>query len=137
MTWIAHHINLIFLASTIVFSISLALYCLFNHLILAISLSNLLLIVVGIANYYKMLVVGEPIYPSDMSMLSQMDEIVGYVKEILSPALIGGLMAFIIGLAILSVFTRKGTKLTLKSRVIGLVLALFISPQPFTTIKHS
>ncbi|MFR5114095.1 LTA synthase family protein [Turicibacter sanguinis] len=131
MTWIAHHINLIFLASTIVFSISLALYCLFNHLILAISLSNLLLIVVGIANYYKMLVVGEPIYPSDMSMLSQMDEIVGYVKEILSPALIGGLMAFIIGLAILSVFTRKGTKLTLKSRVIGLVLALFYLASTF------
>lgn len=124
MTWIAHHINLIFLASTLIFSISLALYCLFNHLILAISLSNLLLIVAGIANYYKMLVVGEPIYPSDMSMLSQMDEIVGYVKEILSPTLIAGLIALIVVLAVLAVLTRKGTKLTFKSRILGLILAL-------------
>lgn len=121
--WIAHHINLIFLSSTIIFSISLALYCIFNHLFLAISLSNLLMIIVGIANYYKMLVVGEPIYPSDTSMLTQMDDIIGYVKEILSPMLLFGLILIIVILVLISIYTRKGTKLSLKYRAIGLILS--------------
>lgn len=118
ITWITHHVNLMFLASTIILGISVLFFCLFNNLILAISVSSLLMLIVAIANYYKMLVVGEPIYPSDLSMISNIDEIIGYVKNLLSPTLIIGLIVLIALLAILSFICRKGFKLTLKLRVI-------------------
>ena len=125
MTWIAHHVNLIFLASTIILGVSVLFFCFFNNLILAISLSSLVMLIVAIANYYKMLVVGEPIYPSDLSMISNIDEIIGYVKNLLSPTLIIGLLVIIALLAILSFICRKGFKLTMKLRVI--FFAIFIA----------
>ena len=125
MTWIAHHVNLMFLASTIILGVSVLFFCFFNNLILAISLSSLVMLIVAIANYYKMLVVGEPIYPSDLSMISNIDEIIGYVKNLLSPTLIIGLMVIIALLAILSFICRKGFKLTMKLRVI--FFAIFIA----------
>ena len=97
MTWIAHHVNLMFLASTIILGVSVLFFCFFNNLILAISLSSLVMLIVAIANYYKMLVVGEPIYPSDLSMISNIDEIIGYVKNLLSPTLIIGLIVVMDG----------------------------------------
>lgn len=118
MTWIAHHVNLMFLSSTIILSISILCYCLFNNLMLAISLSSVFMIIVAIANFYKMMVVGEPIYPSDASMLSNMEDIIGYVKNILSPTLLIGLFSGIALLAILSFICRKGFKLTMKQRLI-------------------
>ena len=125
MTWIAHHVNLMFLASTIILGVSVLFFCFFNNLILAISLSSLVMLIVAIANYYKMLVVGEPIYPSDLSMISNIDEIIGYVKNLLSPTLIIGLLVIIALLAILSFICRKGFKLTMKLRVI--FFAIFIA----------
>ena len=125
MTWIAHHVNLMFLASTIILGVSVLFFCFFNNLILAISLSSLVMLIVAIANYYKMLVVGEPIYPSDLSMISNIDEIIGYVKNLLSPTLIIGLLIIIALLAILSFICRKGFKLTMKLRVI--FFAIFIA----------
>ena len=125
MTWIAHHVNLMFLASTIILVVSVLFFCFFNNLILAISLSSLVMLIVAIANYYKMLVVGEPIYPSDLSMISNIDEIIGYVKNLLSPTLIIGLLVIIALLAILSFICRKGFKLTMKLRVI--FFAIFIA----------
>ncbi len=125
MTWIAHHVNLMFLASTIILGVSVLFFCIFNNLILAISLSSLVMLIVAIANYYKMLVVGEPIYPSDLSMISNIDEIIGYVKNLLSPTLIIGLLVIIALLAILSFICRKGFKLTMKLRVI--FFAIFIA----------
>ena len=125
MNWIAHHVNLMFLASTIILGVSVLFFCFFNNLILAISLSSLVMLIVAIANYYKMLVVGEPIYPSDLSMISNIDEIIGYVKNLLSPTLIIGLLVIIALLAILSFICRKGFKLTMKLRVI--FFAIFIA----------
>lgn len=125
MTWTAHHVNLMFLASTIILGVSVLFFCFFNNLILAISLSSLVMLIVAIANYYKMLVVGEPIYPSDLSMISNIDEIIGYVKNLLSPTLIIGLLVIIALLAILSFICRKGFKLTMKLRVI--FFAIFIA----------
>ncbi len=125
MTWIAHHVNLMFLASTIILGVSVLFFCFFNNLILAISLSSLVMLIVAIANYYKMLVVGEPIYPSDLSMISNIDEIIGYVKNLLSPTLIIGLIVVIALLAVLSFICRKGFKLTMKLRVI--FFAIFIA----------
>ena len=125
MTWIAHHVNLMFLASTIILGVSVLFFCFFNNLILAISLSSLVMLIVAIANYYKMLVVGEPIYPSDLSMISNIDEIIGYVKNLLSPTLIIGLLVIIALLAILSFICRKGFKLTMKLRVI--FFAIFVA----------
>ena len=125
MTWIAHHVNLMFLASTIILGVSVLFFCIFNNLILAISLSSLVMLIVAIANYYKMLVVGEPIYPSDLSMISNIDEIIGYVKNLLSPTLIIGLIVVITLLAVLSFICRKGFKLTMKLRVI--FFAIFIA----------
>lgn len=118
MTWIAHHVNLIFLTSTLIMSISAILYALFNHFVLGISLSCLIILVAGIANYYKMLVVGEPIYPSDTSMLTNMGDIIGYVKNILSPSLLIGLAIVIIILIIICFLSRKQFKLTWKMRTI-------------------
>ena len=125
MTWIAHHVNLMFLASTIILGVSVLFFCFFNNLILAISLSSLVMLIVAIANYYKMLVVGEPIYPSDLSMISNIDEIIGYVKNLLSPTLIIGLIVVIALLVVLSFICRKGFKLTMKLRVI--FFAIFIA----------
>ena len=125
MTWIAHHVNLMFLASTIILGVSVLFFCIFNNLILAISLSSLVMLIVAIANYYKMLVVGEPIYPSDLSMISNIDEIIGYVKNLLSPTLIIGLIVVITLLAVLSFICRKGFKLTMKLRVI--FFAIFVA----------
>lgn len=125
MTWIAHHVNLMFLASTIILGVSVLFFCIFNNLILAISLSSLVMLIVAIANYYKMLVVGEPIYPSDLSMISNIDEIIGYVKNLLSPTLIIGLIVVIALLAVLSFICRKGFKLTMKLRVI--FFAIFVA----------
>ena len=125
MTWIAHHVNLMFLASTIILGVSVLFFCFFNNLILAISLSSLVMLIVAIANYYKMLVVGEPIYPSDLSMISNIDEIIGYVKNLLSPTLIIGLLVIIALLVVLSFICRKGFKLTMKLRVI--FFAIFIA----------
>ena len=125
MTWIAHHVNLMFLASTIILGVSVLFFCFFNNLILAISLSSLVMLIVAIANYYKMLVVGEPIYPSDLSMISNIDEIIGYVKNLLSPTLIIGLIVVITLLAVLSFICRKGFKLTMKLRVI--FFAIFVA----------
>lgn len=124
MTWIANHINLMFLASTIILGFSVLFFCLFNNLILAISLSSLIMFVIGVANYYKMLVVGEPIYPSDMSMLSNMDDIIGYVKNLLSPILLISLISVIAFLAILSFICRKGFKLTMKSRLLFFAISI-------------
>lgn len=121
ITWIAHHINLIFLTSTLVFSLNTILYALFNNLILGISLSCLLTLIAGIANYYKMLVVGEPIYPSDMSMLGNMDDIIGYVKNILSLSLLITLIGAIAVLLIVSFLFRKGFKLNWKYRTLFLI----------------
>lgn len=118
MTWIAHHINLIFLSSTLILSMSVVLYALFNHFVLGISLSCLTILVAGIANYYKMRVVGEPIYPSDTSMLANMSDIIGYVKNILSPVLLIGLAMIIITLLIICFLSRKQFKLTWKMRAI-------------------
>ena len=124
MTWIANHINLMFLASTVILGFSVLFFCLFNNLILAISLSSLVMFVIGIANYYKMLVVGEPIYPSDMSMLSNMDDIIDYVKNLLSPTLLISLFSVIVFLAILSFICRKGFKLTMKLRLLFFAISI-------------
>ena len=118
MTWMAHHVNLMFLSSTVILSMSVLCFCLFNNLMLAISLSLVFMTLVAMANFYKMIVVGEPIYPSDASMLSNMDDIIGYVKNILSPTLLIGLFSGIALLVILSFICRKGFKLTKKQRLI-------------------
>ncbi len=124
MTWIANHISIILLASTIILSFSVVLFSLFNHVTLAISLSSLFIFIIAIANYYKMLVVGEPIYPSDVSLITNIDEIIGYVKNLLSPALLMGLLIAILLLVILCIRTRKGLKLKRKLRVIFFVCSL-------------
>ena len=85
------------------------------------------MIIVAIANFYKMMVVGEPIYPSDASMLSNMEDIIGYVKNILSPTLLIGLFSGIALLAILSFICRKGFKLTMKQRLILLCIVLIFN----------
>ena len=58
-------------------------------------------------------------------MISNIDEIIGYVKNLLSPTLIIGLLVIIALLAILSFICRKGFKLTMKLRVI--FFAIFIA----------
>lgn len=118
MTWITHHVNLIFLSSTIIFSMSVLCFCLFNHLVLAIGVSTLLMIGVAIANFYKMLVVGEPIYPSDVSMITNLTDIVGYVKDLLSPTVLTALFIGITLLILCSFIFRQGFKLSMKQRVV-------------------
>ncbi|MDE5977705.1 MAG: LTA synthase family protein, partial [Turicibacter sp.] len=124
MSLIAHHIDLIFLSSTIILGLSVFFFCLFNNLLLAIGLSSVLMLIIAIANYYKMLVVGEPIYPSDLSMVTNISDILGFVKNLLSPTLIIGLIGGILTLAILSFIYRKGFKLGVKLR--GVIFAISI-----------
>ena len=121
--WIARHVNLIFLTATVILSISVLLFTLFNNYILGLSLSIIFMIVAGFSNYYKMLVVGEPIYASDLSMLSNMDDIIGYVQEILSPTLVITLIVITVLLVLTSFFFAKSYKLGRKPRLIIFSLA--------------
>ncbi len=123
MHWIAHHIHLIFLSATFVFSLSCLLFALFNNFILSISLSALFMIIAGVANYYKMLVIGEPIYASDMSMIFNIQDIMMYAQGILSPELLITILCISVLLGVCSFIFGKAYKMPLKTRFVTLLLA--------------
>ena len=122
--WIANNVNLILLTASVILSISVLLFTLFNNYILGTTISVLFIIIAGFANYYKMLIVGEPIYASDLSMITNMDDIISYAQSFLSPTLIMSLVIAFVVLLLLSLRYFKSYKLHGRYRVSALLGAL-------------
>lgn len=97
--WAFQHTGLYALSALLVFLVILGLGALFNNLYLGMGFSALVIAAVDCIQYYKIKMLGEPIYPWDLQLVRNLREMVKIAGNIVSPLCI--IVAAVLGIAAL------------------------------------
>jgi phosphoglycerol transferase MdoB-like AlkP superfamily enzyme len=116
MYWVTQHKDLYALSAGILFFILLGFGALVNNFYFAIIVFSVLIGALDYAQYHKLQILGEPIYPWDLNQLKNMKEMVQIVRNMISPGLlISAAVLVVLALASTFLIPRKHLKLPLRA----------------------
>jgi phosphoglycerol transferase MdoB-like AlkP superfamily enzyme len=121
--WASQHFDLYAFSAAILFAIVLGLWALFNNMYLSIVLSSLAVGALDCSQYFKIKILGEPVYPWDLNQLKNMGEMMKIVRNFISPALL--IAVGVLGLFILcATYWLPRNKMALPLRMAFMVPAV-------------
>lgn len=116
MYWVTEHKDLYAVSAAILFFILLGFGALVNNYYFAYAVFIVVIGALDYAQYHKLLLLGEPVYPWDLNQLKNMKDMLQIVSNMISPELLIGASAlFVLALAATFLIPRKQLKLPLRA----------------------